>query len=317
MLSHCDFSLFKQMLTEVSSHHHLLKIFAAHQCDDKMKYMIDIMKCDPTDPRYELLHVAAGSHNEKLVDICLGEYEINPLLRNCEWNKTALEECNWAWKIYQEKLAVNQTNIIQFGGEKEGIYDDIKESISMSYDNIYIRSVLLSEFVYIFKDKNVCFCNVAKQFKKYAQFTLESIGNDQYLIKVRNRGSNGIYERIRSLKANDDTQNDFILTANIAENNIEFVAQSQDGKVNDNQLWSINEEIKGNDEGYTFSLQIKDRQYQLCATQNSELKLEIIKNDQDDNKMDNEGSNFNDIIKSWFIVLKDHEFESGWIKYEW
>merc|ERR1712154_477246 len=108
MMQNADISLLKQVLTSTNAfdvdwrYYSLWNKLLLHYYAQKdlypyhrVKYMIDQIKCNPNDPKYELLHVAANRHDLRLLNICLDEYNINPLSVNARWNKTALEECNY------------------------------------------------------------------------------------------------------------------------------------------------------------------------------------------------------------------------------
>ena len=320
MLQKCDLELLKEVLPHTNSYGvdwryfklanlYLITHFALRSEYDKMEYMVNVIKCKPNHPKYELLHHAANKHDLKLVDKCLNKYEINPLLKNGIWGKTALEECYYAWNQYQRNFNTDDTNIIHFDmkqdGEEEA--DDEKKEDNLrpsSYNNIYIKSLLLENFLYVQNYGNVCFFNVIDEYKKFAQFKLEFIGENKYLIKVVQKTLS--HKRIKSLKGDTDLKCDFILTAHINEDKAEFMPETE--QITPNQCWYLKKEKKGNDEGYVFYVIIKGRKYKLSATMDCQLTLI---NDYSGGICDNnfeEGGDFNDIIKSWFVVLKNHQF---------
>ena len=323
MLKKCNISLLKQILTGDNSFdidwktydkiwsQCLLSHYAFNQLYDNMDYMINKLRCNPTDFRYKLLHIAAIKHNFKLVIDCLNKYNINPLIRDYKWNKTPLQHCVYSWKKYLKtkklKLKSNKIdkrfrNIIDFNYY---IYHNYNNN--QQFDIVYIKSVLLSNFMYIHYDGNIRFFNVAEKYKSFAQFSLEMFFHNHCVIKIKSDNI-ASYNRIKALNGyRNNINSDFILTANIQKKTIEFIP-ANNLTPNSHFCWRIQKQvINQNDVGYTFAILFKNRIYHLYTTNNNcklQLKEFIPNND------------VAEIKKSWFSVLKYHKFK-GRAKCEW
>merc|ERR1719410_1615574 len=70
--------------------------------------MIDVIKCDANDAKFECLHVAAMRHDMKLIDLLL-RFGANPLMESGgRYKETALQKCEWRWKLFCEQRDKNK-----------------------------------------------------------------------------------------------------------------------------------------------------------------------------------------------------------------
>ena len=66
MLKKCDLDLLKTILAETNAFSVDCRYFTMRKPHyDKMKYMVDVIKCDPANSRYQVLNIAANADGIK------------------------------------------------------------------------------------------------------------------------------------------------------------------------------------------------------------------------------------------------------------
>ena len=274
-------------------------------------------------------------HDIKLIDLLLN-LGANPILRSADkYGETALDKCEWRWKLFLEQRRKQdddekEHNFMDLNDMKEAIHsiEGTQKNEHKPKENVvYIRSLYLSKILYIEKLGKRKFQNtwfVEAGFglfdKMRAQFILQSIKTKKDCFCILIKFGSLSYKELESCNHFGDGL-DLALTANISDKSVSFLPC----KHLYSQHWFAERRVIGNDEGITFCVCTKTKQYQLIVTDDHQMKIKQISVA---DGMEQEGRNLDDSLQAMFVILhrlKKHSFVyaknqygtwSNWLNYK-